>query len=424
MEEEKEGKTFGDIVRTIFTFKWLVIGLALFITVAGTLVIYFGLNSMNASYVRSFSVVMPGNGTTYPDNTPFSYRNILSLENMERVKNENEELEYLDLNELVDGAMSIEREENENAGAERDDIVYVVKVKTTFFHSIKDAQTFIDGLSQMPVNYVMELAANKDVYLRNYDNVKLLEDKVDILVNQHKYLIDEIAKIDSTSGNSPSRTNLITKLDTFGKELTALQEKMRREHYVLDSDYTKSVYDNMITNLTNEKKQLEEALKLAYGRFEDADNPSANIQPTESMVQLSKDIAELSAEIEVYNSYYSDIGSRVSIMKEADENFKADLSELHDNLSAIVAECQKTIADYYNLTTFVNYTGKIDYDGRINFLLSVLISLVIGLVVAAIVGYIVGAVSNGKKAAAQTSAPDESSAEEPVNEHLEESENK
>ena len=56
VEEEKRGITVGEVFRVAFTQKWLILIIAVIITIAGTLGIYFGYNKTKTQYAATFTV--------------------------------------------------------------------------------------------------------------------------------------------------------------------------------------------------------------------------------------------------------------------------------------------------------------------------------------------------------------------------------
>ena len=89
-EREEGGISIGDIFRTILSCKWLALVIAAVITIGGAVGLYF-YGASKQEYAVTFVMYMPGSGNspvsyTYPDGTRFHFTDLVSVENLQRVK--------------------------------------------------------------------------------------------------------------------------------------------------------------------------------------------------------------------------------------------------------------------------------------------------------------------------------------------------
>lgn len=387
MEEEKEGMSFGDIIRIIFSQKWLALILVAVITIAGTLGLYFGYSLGKEEYTRSFSIKFPGieaANPVYPDKTPFEYRSLVTPERLAEIKEQNTDLAYLDLGKMYNRSeISISRTVGVPDATGETDVIYTVKVRAREFKSDAHAQALIDAIAQYPVNYVKGLAADRDIYLASYSDELYLEDRFELLAQQKDYLLDKISELNEVMGNSSARTKLVTELNDLSRSLEAARGTMTSNHYVHDVDKVKSDYTSMIVSMTRERDAKLQALKYSYGNFTEGGAGSDNIQPTETMVQLSEEISRLESDIKLYNEY-------IEQAQPASEQFLAELKGLYDSLVQITADYEGELSQYYGATSAIAYDGGMTKTGGLGIILCVVISLIAGIIVAAVVAYIVG----------------------------------
>ena len=90
MEEERNGRSFGDILRMIWSQKWLALAVAAVVALVVTVALYYGYNPTKKEYSVKFSFNLPGdnNGNVYeyPDGGKFYYTDLVLSETLETVK--------------------------------------------------------------------------------------------------------------------------------------------------------------------------------------------------------------------------------------------------------------------------------------------------------------------------------------------------
>lgn len=403
MEEEKEGISFGEILKRIWSQKWIALIVAAVITVAGTLGLYFGYTKNTQEYVRQFTITFPGSGSgTYPDGTPYVYSALITPEKLEEIKAENSTLSYLDVSKMYEKSdiyidrQIIKIDEQSNEG----DIVFAIHVKTKRMKSVDDARALIDAIAQAPVNYVKNLANDQDIYIANYGKTVYLEDKLDLLESQRSYLHGQISNINAQTMATSERTRIINELDEVSRTLAAMRGDMNNNHYAHNVDELKITYANMVKNMQRERDIKLQALKYSYGNFSQggAGVGSDNIQPTETMVRLSEEISNLEADIKLYEEY-------IASAQPAPQTFTDALQAAYDKLVALTAECEKEIAAYYDLTSLVAYNGEVVTSGGMSVIICLLIGLLAGIIIGCIAAYVV-AVKKPKEVPQSEPQPD------------------
>ena len=165
MDEERSGVTFGEIFRTIWSQKWLALIVLLVITLAGTLGLKYGYSSLKTEYVSTFSVNInlgEDGMLEYPDNTRHNFRDMISLENLNSIKEANEDFASVNVDAMrKNGDISISQNKGDSG------VTYTVRVKADYFRSADVASAFIHEIactgSREIYKWVRGLAADTGV---------------------------------------------------------------------------------------------------------------------------------------------------------------------------------------------------------------------------------------------------------------------
>lgn len=389
MEEEKEGISIAEVFKIIFSQKWLVLIIAILVTVAGTLGMYLGYNSVSKFYECTFSVNFLGSEEVvpvYPDNTPFNYRDIISRSNLSELKKD-ERFKSIDVNGMyASNALSISRNDTK-LSSEKSDTTYTLRVKAKYFDNQIQAEAFIDWLAQTPIRNIKNLAVEQDLYLRDYEDRSFYEDKVELLNNQVEYLNDNLAALSEISGGTIKNKCLIliSQLSLFNQELAALIGEMRQNLYVHDEQAIKDSYSNMVEAFKNQCESKRIELNLLFGKI-NASDPGVDIMQTSERIEtLAKEIASIESRIAIYQKYIEE-----GAVLKTDSQFKDKLAKLKTRLELITGEYEENLENYYGTSSLVSYEGAMYTVGDIGLVVSIFISFIAGVLISAVVGFAVG----------------------------------
>lgn len=409
MDEENNGMTIGDIFRTIFSRKWLALGIALVITLTGTLALYFGWNRIKKYYTSSFSLVFPNsNGATitYPDGTVFNLSEFTSLENLNEIK----EAGFPDLDVAAmysGGAVSVslkEKDENENkvtVGAE-----YTVKVKASCFSDEKQAQDFIKSIIETPVRYLKTILTEQSDYLERFDDTDFYEEKLELLFNDVNYLSGICASYQN-SGRTLKKIcrKLETNLNSLSKKLESARIEMRgqiteegqpRKMIVHSVQEVKERYIQLIKTTENNLKEQQ----LEYDYLTKVGGTAYGGEASARLAALSSAMAHNETLLELYKLYLGegeDInGSPIQVELVENPEYKQTLEGFKQQLSDYSREFGEGLEENC-MDTLVIYDGVLKAEGNLSVFTSALLSLAVGIVVAAIVAFCVGHFSSKKK---------------------------
>lgn len=411
MQEEKEGFTVGEFFKIIFSRKWLALAVAVVITVAGTLALYYGYSRGFKYYVGNFSLMFPyGDSITmkYPDGTAFNYRDMTSLQNLREIKELDESFANLDVEDmLLKGAVSVERVDEKESVSEQK---YELRVKASYFSNKEQAQKFIGCIINTPVRYLQSLASDLSMFLVSYGETDFYEEKVDLLLQRVDYL-KEISVMMSGSGGTLGKACKVleSRLARYLDSLNGTILKMRGEGE--DSD-TAETHEMIVHNAEEVKtryaqliKSLDDELKIQKKEWDMLSSVQGELNGTVSshMAELAKSIARNEYKKELYARYLND-GATLK----ADPAFADELDAHKLQLEEITREFESNLGKSSS-GTFVVYGGTLGEEGSISLASSLLISFVAGIILGALTAFFVGYAAykkNGKGGKPSAAAED------------------
>lgn len=384
MEEERDGISLGEIIRVIFSQKWLALIIAAVIALGVTVALYFGYNPKVTDYVSTFTVSFPGSDSgKFPDNSPFKFTEMVSRDNMDAAKSSNlERFGYIEV-----GTIYVNNDISITHTVGQQESYYTIRVSAKYFKSRSDATDFVDALTQMPVNTLLKIADARDIALTDFDNTNFYEDKIDILETHVKYLIVAASELVESTGNLSKNVKLLNDIKKYDTELRTTVGKMRQNLYVHDIDEVRSAYTNLLYIINADIAKKTREMELIFGRLNSNDPTVDIVQASERVEQLASEISELEDSKEIYSAYL--YGKDSEVMKVSEE-FYNELVALGDRLEELTGRYADNLREYYIKYSFVAYTGALDKEGNLGIIVCVLIGVIAGAVVAAAVAFIVG----------------------------------
>ncbi len=192
-EERENGITFGEICRLIGKKIWLVLAIAAGVTVLAVVLFALVFNPLTTYYSMSFELVYPTSSTQqYPDGTPFSYRNIISLSTLEAAKAKEERLAEIDVATMIrEDHISVSAVTEGDAAADSATVTYTLNVKGSYFRDEDTAQLFIRCVADATVDDIMERAAALSYGISSETfNGNNFEARLDLLAEEYATLLE------------------------------------------------------------------------------------------------------------------------------------------------------------------------------------------------------------------------------------------
>ncbi len=410
--ENEGGISLGYIFRTIFSQKWLALIIAVVVTLAGTLGLYFwGRSDLN--YSVSFVSKIPGSGSSplefvFPDGKEFRYETMVSLEKLEEAQKQSASFKNIKINEMYEkGDISINRVLAETvAGSKEYEATYVITAKAKYFKSGIIARDFLRELTQFPTRYLKEMTINFDRSLEVSRTAIQYDKQLDYLSEQVNFLNAEYNKfITEYTGNFMVKDGKT--LNYYQAQLQTFLDRgdiARLKNEALEKSYVKADENGQplasaIAKYTSEKdekiraravieKALEEALKLLAS----SGGQSSVIIDTEAIMQYTMQIAQLDKDLEYIQNFIDN--------KNTDADFDKQVDAIEKQIEVFTNDFTEIASTVYETKTTVSFlnTSIITVSGGRGIISSLIISFVAGVVLACIVAYIVGWSRSSKKA--------------------------
>ena len=196
MEEEMEdsGLSIGDIFRTIFSQKWLALGIAIVITIVGTIGLYL-IGKSGSEYSITFVLQLPNSEDSpstylYPDGRNFDYTDFVSLDYLETAKSSSTDYNDVNVEKMVqNGDIKISRELTETAEGTKEYVSsYKITIKSNYFKDGDTARNFMVALSGIPVAHIAEMDIDYDYNISASQNALTYEIQLSELENQVRSL--------------------------------------------------------------------------------------------------------------------------------------------------------------------------------------------------------------------------------------------
>lgn len=192
-EERENGITFGEICRLIGKKIWLVLAIAAGVTVLAVVLFALVFNPLTTYYSMSFELVYPTSSTQqYPDGTPFSYRNIISLSTLEAAKAKEDRLADIDVATMIrEDHISVSAVTEGDAAADSATVTYTLNVKGSYFRDEDTAQLFIRCVADATVDDITERAAALSYGISSETfNGNNFEARLDLLAEEYATLLE------------------------------------------------------------------------------------------------------------------------------------------------------------------------------------------------------------------------------------------
>ncbi len=409
MEEEKtENKelSFGGIIRTILSRKFLALIIMVAITLAGTLALYFGYNAAKNQYESSFTINFPvtdGGLIEYPDGKSRNYRDFVSEENLKKVKATSVTLKDIDVSKMIkEGGISIAQQSGNKSS-------FTIKVKTYYFSSENVAEQFIDSIVHTVTRDLQNnIDKNAESVRKGFENSLGNERKVEFLSKQIDYFTARFNGIENMS------TEALVEIDSLTYTLKALKGSLHTHFYESDVDALKSfvsVRVELKRQLESAQAVLDNLMKAGANASADSTGSSVIIQGadivyyTQKVDSLTKEISDLENYLEPYKVSEGQYSIPEQITDKNNEKFDNSLSGVLDGVCELSTKYEAEHWLYYPAVSYDGQRVNLVYGFKLVY--CIIISLLVGIIVAAIVAYAVARRSEKKSAvnAAENAEP-------------------
>ena len=398
MEENKE-ITFGRVLKVAFTNWKILAPVALVVAASAFLGIRFGYNTLKGSYSSTFSYSSADLAQEkYADGSAFYYRNLISYDNLNKIKSSDEKYASIDVDKILDSSgISISSNSDEKSGEK----TYTLTLGYKFIKNGVVAKSFIKDIAESALKKDAEIVENS-----KYDNALALFDEAETFEEQVKYLARQ-AEFLSTSYDSLKQTaNLpisVTEQATANKEKISLlidtsfvknmNYRITSNGFVLNYDAQEAKNYPIAYDILDKEKTLNEnkikVLEKEINEKITTDTAISSLsQQMESLLLRNQDIE---VELKGLESKINNKGNTDPDFVASYNAFKADLSLYRSKLADLTVDYKSVIKGAYITDAAVTYekSSAVTLNGTINTVINIAISLVAGVVVGAVVNLIV-----------------------------------
>ena len=408
-EYEDEGISLGQIFKVIFR-RWklllFITGIIFVFGLLGSQLIY---NRLKTNYTTTVVYNVDGiNNGTYSDGSAFNYRDLVKLENLEKVKADGENGKYssIDVKTLVEKEkISVERKVEQDETKTVNTIVFTITAQAKYFKNSDQAKDFLYDVMLQPVvkTINIEKEANRKANLDSFNQSPYFANQISYLKNQLSYINSTYDRLISQFGDN--QTVLTKKLSEYKQELNSWFEK--NPFSVLDNELTAKKYVKNFSSIEQEliirkeslTKQISDNQNIIdslYAQMKKLNNDQdfnlKDIQSTDVFTPYTSQLASLTISNAQMSNELTDIN------KQLDENggnpddivaFTNKLNTYYNKLDQATDEVKDISVKVVSEDSTMDYTGKsIDAKGGLSLIISILLFLVGGFVVAAIVNLI------------------------------------
>lgn len=408
MEEENKGISLMDIFRSMGKRKITTL-IVIFATLIVSFLGLFVYSNSTKTYQGSLKMGWENKSTSsYPDGTYFNYLDIVSKDNLEKVKATKDDYRNLDVDKVIKyGLISIDEVVEVNSTTKESTTYYTITIAPSVFKSLTVARNFAKDLIDSHSSYIYSLIYN--IYIVNY----LSTIKDDYEYNKVFELINnEFTKLYEQISNA---SNIISSSFVYDKDTNKTLQSLRFDLDVLKIDYDvndlSSVYINkkFVRNLDTYKPYFNNELatierKIAYdtsllNKLKSQLEASSTVQSDEYMSQitsLSREIASLEERRDYINYCLND---SYSFDENESNTYKAKVNSYIDELNKLSNEVEKAVKVANNEKVVVVWSSAnyLVSKKEISSLIVIAGSLALTLIVTFVYGFIVGEIDSNSK---------------------------
>ncbi len=435
--------TLGDILRAVFCKKILMLIIVAVITLVGTLSIVYGVDKSRQIYTARFNInaIDLEDSGTYIDGSNFDYRNIISLANLNKVKESDEKFKGINTEGIVaSGAISITQKtfyDEDILEAEKKAVIkeqyYEITLTKGSISNASLAKEFIESLVDICITDSVAKVEALDYTsnLFSYDTSNKYDAQIEYLQNQYDFITEGYEDLISNYGNVLSNdinlTSYNKKVQKYFEEnaFSSLKNELNQYGYIKDYDQTGRTYSTAVNSGVDSYKvgklKLDQLIAQRDEILNKYSSMGGSIENT-GLDTIYVQIADLSTQLEdtkqnirinlrrLANNYAqgqleTEFAEALSIVGLADATtiyaeiargdkaaFEVNLAEFRAQLAEFTNEYKVVIKNVVSTCSEIYYkdASVIVVSGGLGKTKALLISFVAGLFIACVVNLILG----------------------------------
>lgn len=397
---QNDGLSLLDIIKLIWKRKILVGIITLIVLIISLLLILFWYNPNNATYQADFELTFSGSDQDiYPTGKKFNYRDIVSLDRLNKIKQSNSKYSKINIDKLYD-ENNIRISRLASSDTTKISNNYSIVIADSGINDEKVIKDFISDLLKDVTNEII-VDVNSISYTYNFsgvDNYSLYTDVLNFLIYQKDIIINAYENLILTYGESYSidGTTLNAKLSTINNtiknlSLNGLLSMAEQNRYVIDSQDVEN-YNSLIATRISSLLRIKEENDLIINSYSTLGSLIVYEDIQKRIAQNASIVLQLRNLLNSYNeTNYSFTNEDILAPSLPSEEYKLSIESVYKEINDLVIDLENDVKAMGSDSLILNFESNsiVEKSGTINIFIAIVAGLVLGLILGSVVVLII-----------------------------------
>lgn len=397
---QNDGLSLLDIIKLIWKRKILVGIITLIVLIISLLLILFWYNPNNATYQSDFELTFSGSDQDlYPTGKKFNYRDIVSLDRLNKIKQSNSKYSKINIDKLYD-ENNIRISRLASSDTTKISNNYSIVIADSGINDEKVIKDFISDLLKDVTNEII-VDVNSISYTYNFsgvDNYSLYTDVLNFLIYQKDIIINAYENLILTYGESYSidGTTLNAKLSTINNtiknlSLNGLLSMAEQNRYVIDSQDVEN-YNSLITTRISSLLRIKEENDLIINSYSTLGSLIVYEDIQKRIAQNASIVLQLRNLLNSYNeTNYSFTNEDILAPSLPSEEYKLSIESVYKEINDLAIDLENDVKAMGSDSLILNFESNsiVEKSGTINIFIAIVGGLVLGLILGSVVVLII-----------------------------------
>ncbi len=397
---QNDGLSLLDIIKLIWKRKILVGIITLIVLIISLLLILFWYNPNNATYQADFELTFSGSDQDiYPTGKKFNYRDIVSLDRLNKIKQSNSKYSKINIDKLYD-ENNIRISRLASSDITKISNNYSIVIADSGINDEKVIKDFISDLLKDVTNEII-VDVNSISYTYNFsgiDNYSLYTDVLNFLIYQKDIIINAYENLILTYGESYSidGTTLNAKLSTINNtiknlSLDGLLSIAEQNRYVIDSQDVEN-YNSLIATRISSLLRIKEKNDLIIDSYSTLGSLIVYEDIQQRIAQNASIVLQLRNLLNSYNeTNYSFTNEDILAPSLPSEEYKLSIESVYKEINDLVIDLENDVKAMGSDSLILNFESNsiVEKSGTINIFIAIVAGLVLGLILGSVVVLII-----------------------------------
>lgn len=397
---QNDGLSLLDIIKLIWKRKILVSIITLIVLIISLLLILFWYNPNNATYQSDFELTFSGSDQDiYPTGKKFNYRDIVSLDRLNKIKQSNSKYSKINIDKLYD-ENNIRISRLASSDTTKISNNYSIVIADSGINDEKVIKDFISDLLKDVTNEII-VDVNSISYTYNFsgvDNYSLYTDVLNFLIYQKDIIINAYENLILTYGESYSidGTTLNAKLSTINNtiknlSLNGLLSMAEQNRYVIDSQDVEN-YNSLITTRISSLLRIKEENDLIINSYSTLGSLIVYEDIQKRIAQNASIVLQLRNLLNSYNeTNYSFTNEDILAPSLPSEEYKLSIESVYKEINDLAIDLENDIKAMGSDSLVLNFESNsiVEKSGTINIFIAIVGGLVLGVILGSVVVLII-----------------------------------